>query len=57
MKQKQDYAHFGFLEIHSNLHTTTTSMLQILNEWNPPKFTEKFQIYLLAAILPSTLCV
>jgi hypothetical protein len=48
--ENEDHVHFGFLQNHSNLTTTTTILLQIIYNSNPPKFTQKFQIKSHAAI-------
>jgi hypothetical protein len=55
LKQKQDHPHFVILQINSNLTTTTTSRLQLLYVYNPPKFIQKFENIFLAGILSSTL--
>jgi hypothetical protein len=44
------------LQINSNLTTTTTSRLQLLYDYNPPKFIQKFKTIFLAAISSNTLC-
>jgi hypothetical protein len=44
---------FGFLQTTSNL--TTTTLLQILFNSNPPKFIQKFKNIFLAGIISNTL--
>jgi hypothetical protein len=45
---------FGFLQITSNLTTTTTNLLQIIYDSNPPKFIQKFENNFLPAISSNT---
>jgi hypothetical protein len=48
--------HFGFLQNLSNLTTTTTTLLQIIYDSNPPNFIQKFQSGVLAGIVSSSWC-
>ena len=52
--QKVDHMHFVILQINSNL-TTTTTRLQLLYVYHPPKFIQNFENIFLAGILSSTL--
>ncbi len=55
MKQNEDHTYFVILQTNSNLTTTTTSRLQLLYVYNPPKFIQKFENIFLAAISSNTL--
>jgi hypothetical protein len=46
---------FVILQTTSKLTTTTTILLQIIYDSNPPKFIQKFQSGVLAAISSNTL--
>jgi hypothetical protein len=43
------------LQINTILTTTTTSILQIIYEYNPPKIFSNFKYYFLSGISPNTL--
>jgi hypothetical protein len=49
--ENEDHVQFGFLQTTSNLTITTTILLQIIYESNPPKFIQKFENISLAAIV------
>jgi hypothetical protein len=43
LKQVVDHTHFEISQTSTILHTTTTTMLQILFKSTPPKISEKFK--------------
>jgi hypothetical protein len=47
--------HFVILQINTKLTTTTTILLQLIYDYNPPKIFPKFKNKFLAAILSNTL--
>jgi hypothetical protein len=53
-KQILDYAIFGFSQINSIWHTTTTIVCQIIFESTPPKIFAKFKNISHAAIVSNT---
>jgi hypothetical protein len=54
--QSEDHVQFEFLHFTTILITTTTNLLQILFNSNPPNFIQKFQSFVLAAIYTNTWC-
>jgi hypothetical protein len=52
--KSEDHVQFGFLQNHSKLTTTTTNLLQIIYDCNPPKFTQNFENKVLAGISSNT---
>jgi hypothetical protein len=47
--------HFGILQNNSKLNQTTTILLLLLYDYNPPKRISKFKNHFLSAILTNTL--
>jgi hypothetical protein len=56
LTEKQDHTLFGFLQTSTILLTITTTILQMLYDYNPQKFNQKFKNLSLAAILSNRLC-
>lgn len=51
----QDHMQFEILQTNSKLNQTTTILLLLIYDYNPPKRFAKFEIYFLSAILTNTL--